>query len=300
MTAGPDTGEGTGATGLSPDASLRPSWVTGAVVTVLFLAVFFPFLERRAIFYSEQPLYSHCLLIPLVSAVWVYEHWDRLTSLPRAPSRAGLGLLGFSLLLYLVGRLGSINIVMHAGFLLGVVGLVWGLAGRKVLAAAAFPVGYLALTVPLPKPWDLAIVQPLQRIATILSESFFDALGWVVVRQGNVLQLPGLKLLVEEQCSGIHSLYALVALGVAWGFFMQRPAWLKVTLVVATVPIAILANAVRVSGTGVLAYKVDTAYAEGLSHQTAGMIVFAIGLGLLLVVDWCLKPDPPGPADERG
>jgi len=52
-----------------------------------------------------------------------------------------------------------------------------------------------------------------------------------------------------------------------------------------------LANAIRVTGTGVLAYRVDPSYATGASHQLGGMIVFAIGLGLFLLVDWCLRPD---------
>jgi len=75
--------------------------------------------------------------------------------------------------------------------------------------------------------------------------------------------------------------------------FVQRPVWLRITLVLATVPIAVLANAIRVSITGVLAYKVDPSYAQGVSHQTAGMIVFGIGMGLLLGLDWCLRPDAP-------
>ena len=73
---------------------------------------------------------------------------------------------------------------------------------------------------------------------------------------------------------------------------MERPAWLRVVLVISTVPVAMLANAVRVTGTGVLAYKVDPSYATGVSHQTAGMIVFGIGLALFLLVDWCLRPEP--------
>jgi exosortase len=149
--------------------------------------------------------------------------------------------------------------------------------------------------VPLPKAWDDRIALPLQSLATTTSEAVFDAFGWVVVRQGNVLQLPGLKLLVEDACSGVHSLYALAALGVAWVGFVERPWWLRVTLVLATVPISVLANAIRVVVTGWLAYKVDPKYAQGVSHETTGMIVFAIGLALFLVVDWCLRPDPPPP-----
>ena len=64
-------------------------------------------------------------------------------------------------------------------------------------------------------------------------------------------------------------------------------------LILATVPVAFVANAIRVIATGVLAYKVDPKYAEGTSHEVTGMLVFATGLGLFLLVDWCLKPDAP-------
>ena len=66
--------------------------------------------------------------------------------------------------------------------------------------------------------------------------------------------------------------------------------------------VALVANAIRVTGTGILAYKVDPGYATGVSHSTAGMIVFGIGLALFLLVDWCLKPDvfePVGVPDSR-
>ena len=104
---------------------------------------------------------------------------------------------------------------------------------------------------------------------------------------------------MEEQCSGAHSLYALVALSVAWVAFVRRPVWLRFVLVAGSVPVAMLANAIRVTGTGVLAYKVDPEYATGVSHQTAGMIVFGIGLALFLLLDWCLRPDGEPAADER-
>ena len=150
---------------------------------------------------------------------------------------------------------------------------------------------------PLPKTWDDALTLPLQRVATVASEATFEAFGWVVVRQGNVLQLPGLKLLVEDACSGVHSLYSLVCLAVAWVFFVERPRWLQITLVLAAVPLAVLANTVRVIGTGVLAYKVDPAYAQGGSHFAAGMVVFVLGAAMLLGLDWCLKPDEAPQAD---
>lgn len=289
--AGAEEGRGSPQTG-THRAAVR-------IAAALFLVLVFPILAVRLHFYLETPRYSHCVLLPVVSALWIWDRSDRLAAVPRAPSWRGFACLAAGALAFVYGRMVPNNMAQHLAMLVTLTGTVWALLGPAMLRALAFPLGYLVLMVPL-KPWDEAVIQPLQRLAAVMAERFFEALGWVVVRQGNVLQLPRLKLLVEEGCSGVHSLFALLALGVAYVAFVERPFWLRLTLVAATVPITVFANAIRVSVTGVLAYKLDPSYAQGVSHQTAGMIVFGIGMALLLGLDWCLKPDVPAPqADAR-
>jgi len=276
----------------APQGPDRTTLVALVATGVFFVWLFWPILGVRWRYYDEQPRYSHCPLLPFVSALWVYDRWDSLKALPRSVSRGGLVAVSACVAAYVYGRVVSMNFLQHAAMLATVAATVWALCGARMLRACAFPLAYTLLTMPLPKAWDEAITQPLQSVATAASEAVFDALGWVVVRQGNVLQLPGLKLLVEDACSGIHSLYALVCLGVAWVAFVERPAWLRIVLILSTVPVAIVANTLRVIVSGILAYEVDPKYAEGTSHAATGMIVFATGLVLFLFVDWCLKPDP--------
>ncbi len=294
----------TGATVPSGSASDRGSaartLLLWSFASLLLLALFHPIVVVRVRQFLDSPRYSHCLLLPLVAALWTYDRWDQLSAHPRRASSAGLVVFGVAVALGVYARFLHTNVWQHVALLGAIGGLVWAVQGGAWLRGLAFPLGYLALTLPLPKTWDDALTLPLQRVATVISEGAFEAFGWVIIRQGNTLQLPGLQLLIEEQCSGVHSLYALVALSVAWVFFMDRPAWLRVGLVAASVPIAVLANAIRVIVTGVLAYRVDPSYAEGVSHSTAGMIVFALGLGMLLFVDWSLQPDPPYEDEDEG
>lgn len=271
------------------------AWIA---VSALFLVCFWPLLAVRFHYYLEQPLYSHCVLLPVVSALWIYDRWGALRAIPRSVSGRGAACLAACASLYVFGRLSHSNLYQHVAMLGAAGAVVWTLAGAPLLRALAFPLGYLALMVPLRKTWDDAITVPLQGFATSIAESCFNAFGWIVVRDGNVLQLPGTKLLVEERCSGAHSLYALVALAIAWTAFVERPWWLRITVVAATLPVAVAANAVRVTVTGVLAYKVDPKYAQGVSHTTAGLIVFVIGLALLLGLDWLLKPGPRASGDH--
>jgi len=287
----------------------RVPWVAILLVVVAFGAVFHPILIARARLFMEQPRFSHGLLVPVVAALWVMDRQSSLARVPRSTSRAGLGVLAAAVVLNVYGRtldakVGTLGTqIQHPAAILAVAGVVWAVLGRRFVRAVLFPIAYLVFTVPVPQRLDIAITLPLQRLSAEVATACFDAMGWAVAQEGNVVQLPGVTLLVEEQCSGVHSLYALIALGVAWTAFVPRPRWTAVTLVAATIPIAVFANVVRVIGTGVLAYRLDPGYAEGVSHDVASLVVFAIGLATFLLLDWALRPDsrpPPAVAQEDG
>jgi exosortase len=164
----------------------------------------------------------------------------------------------------------------------------------------AFPVFYLGFAFPVPKRVDeLHVALPLQRIASKISASVIDAVGIPVFREGNVIQIPHVKLCVEEACSGIRSLYSLIALGTFYVFFFEKRTWEKIVLIASTVPIAVLANVIRISGTGMLVHWVSPAMAKGKIHEYAGVLVFLIGLGLLLLEAAVLRFFFP-PAEDAG
>jgi exosortase len=103
-----------------------------------------------------------------------------------------------------------------------------------------------------------------------------------VLREGNVIVLSETTLEVAEACSGIRSLQALMALGTVYGYFTQSAAWKRWALLVLSVPIAIVANALRVSGTGFLAHFWGIELAQGFYHTFAGWLVFLVAFALLL------------------
>jgi exosortase len=103
-----------------------------------------------------------------------------------------------------------------------------------------------------------------------------------VLQEGNVIILAGTTLEVAEACSGIRSLQALLALGTVYAYFSQRVMWKRWVLVLLSIPIAIIANAFRVSGTGVLAHYWGIQAAEGFYHTFAGWLIFVVAFMLLL------------------
>lgn len=226
--------------------------------------------------------YSHgFFVVPLA----LYFAWERRDALRRAvpqPSVAGLLLLGASLLCFVAGQFGSELFLTRVSLIGVLAGLVLFLGGWQHFRILAFPLGFLVLMVPLPAIIFDRIAFPLQILASQVGETVIAASGVPVLREGNVLLLPGRALEVAEACSGIRSLMSLLMLAVVLGYFTERGTGARIAIVAAAVPIAVVANATRVAGTGLASYWISPAAAEGFFHTFSGWIMFVVALGGLL------------------
>jgi exosortase len=173
-------------------------------------------------------------------------------------------------------------------------GLVWLILGAAWLRALVFPIAFLLFMVPLPAIVMNAIAFPLQLFAAQTATFCLEAVGIPALREGNVISLADTTLEVAEACSGIRSLQALLALGAVYGYLTQRATWKRWTLLFASIPIAIAANAVRVSGTGFLAHYFGSEMAQGFYHSFAGWMVFLVAFVLLLGCGSLLSRLPDG------
>jgi exosortase len=137
---------------------------------------------------------------------------------------------------------------------------------------------FLFFMVPLPAIVFNHLTFPLQLLASSAGELAIRAAGIPVLRDGNVLQLPARTLEVAEACSGIRSIVTLLMLAVVVGYFTERRALRRVLLALAAVPIAVLANAVRVAGTGVASEWISPTAADGFFHTFSGIVIFGVAL----------------------
>jgi exosortase len=111
-------------------------------------------------------------------------------------------------------------------------------------------------------------------------------LGWFnipALRDGNVLVLANQTLNVAEACSGIRSLLSLTFLSLVYAYFFDARVWMRWALLFGTIPIAILANAARVTVTGMLS-NVDPDLAHGFPHLVEGFLIFVIALVMLFLL----------------
>jgi exosortase len=156
------------------------------------------------------------------------------------------------------------------------------LGGPDLLKKLSFPLFLLCFMVPIPNLIFNKITFPLQILASQLADASLMILNVPVLREGNILELPGQRLQVVEACSGIRSLLSLTFLSLVYGYFFEKRRWMRLVLFLITVPIAILANAGRVTVTGILS-QIKPELSEGFFHESTGWVIFMIALAALLL-----------------
>lgn len=242
----------------------------------------------------DDPNYSHGFLIPIFSAYLVWTQRKKIQGLTARPHNGGLLLILIGLASYYVGTLGAELFTTRASFIVVLAGLVLFLGGVEYLKGLAFPLGYLIFMIPLPAIVFNAIAFPLQMLASWLGTWFMQSIGIPVLREGNLLYIPSMTMEVVEACSGIRSLISLLALATVFAYFSTKGVWKRLVLVASAVPIALLANALRVAGMGALAHWVSVEAAEGFFHLFSGWAIFLFAMALLVVEVFLLNRLPEG------
>ena len=245
-----------------------------AAVVWLYAGVIPPLVRQ----WSHDGDYSHGFLVLPLAAFFAWERRHALRTAPVRPNLLGLVLLAGSLLCFVAGMFGAELFLTRISMIGVLAGLIWFVLGTAHAKILAFPLAFLVLMVPLPEIIFNHITFPLQMLASRLGETIIAASGIPVLREGNILSLPGRDLEVAEACSGIRSLMTLIMLAVVLGYFAERRISNRVAIVVAAVPIAVFANALRVAGTGLMSYWIGPAAADGFFHSFSGWIVFVVAL----------------------
>lgn len=257
-------------------------WSLGALA--LIVAIYVPVLVELGRDWLRDANYSHGILIPFISAFLIWRQRQRLRALPLRPANVGLvGVLG-ALALLVVGAAGSEVFTQRVSFLALLFSAVVFMFGWGWARVVAFPLALLLLAIPLPYILYYSVTSPMQAVAAKLAVIGLKGLGVPLLAQGNVIHLEGASLEVAEACSGIRSLYAFLALGALLAYIMKIPAWARVLVFLVTIPLSVVANAVRVSFTALGAYLVGPWVAEGFAHEFFGLIVFATTLGLFILI----------------
>jgi len=255
-----------------------------AIIAVCLVLLYFRILQGLVSDWVRMPDFSHGFLIPIVSLYFVYERRKQYSVLSPSSHWAGLALLLFGVMLYLLGNLAAEFFTMRFSMLVVLGGIILFLLGKEFFKTLLFPLVFLVFMIPIPSVLMDRITFPMQLFASKVAARSLDLIGIPVLREGNIIQLANTFLEVAEACSGIRSLISLLALSVVFAYFSQNTTWKRIVLVLSTFPIAIIANAARVTGTGILAHHYGDQVAQGFFHGFSGWILFVVAFVCLFIV----------------
>jgi len=257
-------------------------WAGIAWFGMLLIACYAPVLRALVRQWNNDPDMGHGFFVPLIAAYIVWQRREELAAIAPEPNWWGLLVVGWGGLQLVFATLGAELFTARMSFVVTLIGVVWTLGGNVILKKLAFPLFLLFFMVPIPAVIYSAATFKLQILASQIADGALTLLSVPVLREGNVLELPNQKLSVVDACSGIRSLLSLTFLSLVYGYFFERKTWVRVVLFFSTIPIAIVANASRVTITGIIT-QVKPELAEGFFHEAEGWVIFMVALVILIV-----------------
>ena len=256
----------------------RMSWrQAGAVLTALaLLACYAPTLRGMFVQWSEDEDMSHGFAVPIVILWIVWRERERWKAIQSEPSSWGFAVLIAGCGLQFLGALGVGLFAGSVGFLVSVAGAILCLGGFAWLRALAFPLALAAFMLPKLAVLYNQVTLPLQLLASRIAAGMLTAAGIGVIREGNILDVGGHRVAVVEACNGIRYLLSLGFMAVVFAYLSDSKPWMRLALLATAVPVAILANAVRVAAAGWLP-RLDA----GVAHAVSGWFIFVLCLATL-------------------
>lgn len=247
--------------------------------------------------WSTDDNYSHGFLIVPIAVYFAWERRQRFIAAKRQPSIWG----AFVFIPAIIAAALNVHVfVNYMALWFCLIGILLFLFGWGRLKVVAFPLLFLLLMIPIPAIILNPLIFPLQLLASRFGAWTLSVCQIPVLREGNVIQLANTTLEVVEACSGIRSLISLLTLGILYGYFVESRIWIRILLALASIPVAIAANAFRVAGTGIAAHYIGPEAAEGFFHTFSGWFVFIIAFLMLFILHRLLifwRPVPKEAAD---
>ena len=268
-----------------PLAGLARTWLWLAAPVFATAVLYVPIFPRLVHEWTQSSNLSYGFAIPGVAAYLLWVRRGRLRAIAPSPSLLGLPLLVSGLAGLVIGVNGEESFLARISLPVTLLGLALFLGGREVFRHTWVAIAYLAFMVPL--PWTTLEVLTFKSRLLDASVSA-EALRWLRVpvhQDGFMLQLPQMTLEVADVCSSIPILAALLSLGVAYASVTRRPIATKVFLVVATIPLAVLSNIVRITTTAAGVHYIGTWTLGTVYHQFNGTVTFLLTLVSLLLLD---------------
>ena len=249
-----------------------------------------PALASMADRWSSDPRYAHGYFVPMFSVALLWMRRAKvMTGVTPGKSTWGLAFVTLGAALQLVGGYFRVNTIEGLALLPYLAGLSLLLGGWRALDWAWPAIAFLIFMIPLPWRVENALGPPLQYVATVVSTYLLQTLGFMAFAEGNVIQLSEARIGVVDACSGLSMLITFIALSTASALVVKRPLLDRIVLVVSSVPVALVANIIRITVTGILHDTMGGHAADTFYHDLAGWLMIPLALVLYWLEIWVLS-----------
>ena len=192
------------------------------ILSGILLLAYLPAIVDLVYDWYSDSNYSHGFLVPLVSLWLLWKKRSNLAQLPKSQNLFGLGIVILGMVLFILGNGASEYFTVRFSLVLTLFGLVLYIFGTPTIKKTWFEILFLLFMIPIPYVIYFSATFPMQLLASHVTVKLLSAIGMTVIRQGNVIHLPGETLEVAEACSGLRSLISLLALGAIYAYMTQK------------------------------------------------------------------------------
>ncbi|MFC1590453.1 exosortase/archaeosortase family protein [Candidatus Omnitrophota bacterium] len=275
--------------------TLKSCKIELAAIIILMSVMYFPtflWLYRR--WGEPGSNYGYIVMVPPVVIFLFWRLRSRLSKAALSTSLSGLWMLMPGVLLHIAARYLKVNFVSGLSLPVILMGSILYLFGKKVSRICLFPVLYLFFMVPVPIITIRELNLKLKLLAAHWSAATMRIFGVNVIEEGSFLHIPAGTLIVGDICSGLKYLIALIAFGALYAYVFESSVLKRWILFIASLPIAIIANVVRIVTLGLIANGWGIEASDGAAHYIAGVFIFAVALALLSGLRGALARLSPG------
>ncbi|NQU20242.1 MAG: exosortase/archaeosortase family protein [Candidatus Nealsonbacteria bacterium] len=263
--------------------------VGGAVLAAAFAWAYWPTLGELVNAWDRIPDYSHGYLVAPLAVFFLWARRDRLPEATSGLAWPGLLLLGAAVGVRVLGAHVFLDAADGWSMMLWAAGLAWLFWGRRVFWWSLPSIAFLWFMIPLPYRVERLLSWPLQKVATKLSCVILQCLGQPAFDEGNTILMGPNTLEVADACSGLRIFVGIFALAFAYIIVVRKSWWERGLLLVAVVPVALIANSTRIVCTGLLYQWASGEAAQQFSHDVAGKVMIPYAAGLFALVLWYMS-----------
>lgn len=258
------------------------SGIVFLLITLTYLPIFIWMIDR---WMAAETYYSHGFLIPLVSIFIIFKNRGILAKMKIEPNKWGWLIFTVGLVIQIISAFLSIYFSSGFSLIFVLAGAILLFFGKDFLKRLLFPILFLVFMIPLPLFSIANLSFRLKILASQIATTLLNFIGIGAVREGSTILTKRSFLVVEDPCSGIRSLIALIALGSLMAYLSNTSKAKKAILFSSTIPIAISSNILRIVMLSLASEIYGLKLATGIFHDITGVLVFVFTFLVLLIIE---------------